>query len=66
MVASRSATVTPKAPGKSSAPDTAARKTESGSRETSGNRVVADLLRDLQINGKALSAQIERLRHRFP
>jgi hypothetical protein len=27
---------------------------------------VADLLRDLQINGKALSAQIERLRHRFP
>ena len=28
-------------------------------------RVVADMLRDLQIDGKALSARIERLRQRF-
>jgi len=29
------------------------------------NRKVAEMLRDLQIDGKALSAEIERLRHRF-
>ena len=29
------------------------------------SRIVADRLRDLQIDGKALSAQIERLRQRF-
>jgi hypothetical protein len=29
------------------------------------NRKIADMLRDLQIDGKALSAEIERLRHRF-
>ncbi len=28
-------------------------------------RAVADMLRDLQIDGKALSTQIERLRQRF-
>ncbi len=66
MVASRSATVTPKAPGKPAAKETGARKTASAQRAPADNRVVADLLRDLQIDGKALSAQIERLRHRFP
>lgn len=29
------------------------------------SRVVSDMLRDLQIDGKALSTQIERLRQRF-
>ena len=29
------------------------------------NRKIAEMLRDLQIDGKALSAEIERLRHRF-
>ena len=28
-------------------------------------RKVAEMLRDLQIDGKALSVEIERLRHRF-
>lgn len=29
------------------------------------SRMVSDMLRDLQIDGKALSTQIERLRQRF-
>ena len=34
-------------------------------RQAEVERKVAEMLRDLQIDGKALSSQIERLRHRF-
>lgn len=34
-------------------------------RKAAVERKVADMLRDLQIDGKALSAEIERLRQRF-
>ncbi len=37
----------------------------SARKQAAVNRKVAEMLRDLQIDGKALSAEIERLRHRF-
>ena len=65
MVSSRPATVRTKAAAKASAPAAGVSKTPSGTKAPKGDRMVADLLRDLQIDGKALSDQIERLRHRF-
>ena len=38
---------------------------DSQSASAGASRIVADMLRDLQIDGKALSAQMERLRQRF-
>lgn len=64
MVATRSAAVKAKTPAKARAPSTGARKTGSGT-QVREDKVVADMLRDLQIDGKALSDRIERLRHRF-
>ena len=34
-------------------------------RQAAVERKVAEMLRELQIDGKALSSRIERLRHRF-
>lgn len=65
MVASRPATVRTKAPVKAAAPSAGVSKAASGTKAPKRDRVVADMLRDLQIDGKALSDQIERLRHRF-
>ena len=65
MVSSRPATVRSKAAGKAAAASASVAKTTSGTKAPKRDRVVADLLRDLQIDGKALSDQIERLRHRF-
>jgi hypothetical protein len=59
MAASRSAETEVKPP-EAPVPDrSAARRTQTV------NRKIAEMLRDLQIDGKALSAEIERLRHRF-
>jgi hypothetical protein len=43
----------------------AASKSISGPASTNGRSHAAEMLREIQIDGKALSVQIERLRHRF-
>jgi hypothetical protein len=40
-------------------------RSTAATKQAAVNRKVAEMLRDLQIEGKALSAEIERLRHRF-
>jgi hypothetical protein len=59
MAPSRS-TETEVKPPEPPAPDRSAAR-----RAQTVNRKIAEMLRDLQIDGKALSAEIERLRHRF-
>jgi hypothetical protein len=66
--AARSKTVRAASPGKFPAPaagKAAARKPGIGPASTNGRSQVAEMLREIQIDGKALSLQIERLRERF-
>jgi hypothetical protein len=49
---------------KATAAQKPARKTP-GARAVSDSRKAAEMLREIQIEGEALSAQIDRLRHRF-
>lgn len=46
------------------APAPAAKKA-AAKRPTADSRKAAEMLREIQIEGEALSAQIDRLRHRF-
>ncbi len=67
MAASRSATACSKA-ALSAAPKkvpVATMAARARAVSTADSRKIAAMLREIQIDGEALSAQIERLRHRF-
>lgn len=71
MAAPRRSTAAPRTPPRKASNPSAGPNAAAASKKpvrplsTRGRTKVAEMLRDLQIDGKALSVQIERLRHRF-
>jgi hypothetical protein len=65
MPASRSSTAHAKTAGAASPKKAAASKPAGRAVSARGRSKAAEMLREIQIDGKALSVQIERLRHRF-
>jgi hypothetical protein len=67
MPVPRSSTAQSKPAAAKQAPASGAKQTKPAQRAVSrrGRSKAAQMLREIQIDGKALSVQIERLRHRF-